>query len=68
MTKTKCSQCRGPGHGTRSHIPQLRVPIWDFPSGPVDKNSPANERDVDSIPGPERSHMTRTIKLRNCNY
>ena len=34
-----------------------KLKIWDFPSGPVVQNLPANAGDMDSIPGPERSHM-----------
>ena len=30
---------------------------WGFPGGSVVKNLPANARDMDSIPGPGRSHM-----------
>ena len=29
----------------------------DFPGGPVVKNPPANAGDMNSIPGPGRSHM-----------
>ena len=31
----------------------------DFPGGAVDKNLPANARDMGSIPGPGRFHMPR---------
>ena len=34
-----------------------KLKIWDFPSGPMVQNLPANAGDMDSIPGPERSHM-----------
>ena len=31
---------------------------WDLPGGPVVKNPPANAGDMNSIPGPARSHMS----------
>ena len=34
-----------------------RLDGQDFPSGPVDKNLPANAGDMSSIPGPGRLHM-----------
>ena len=34
--------------------------IGDFPDGAVVKNLPANAGDTGSIPGPGRSHMTRS--------
>ena len=33
---------------------------WDFPSGSVDKNPPANAGDTGLSPGPGRSHMPRS--------
>ena len=33
---------------------------WDFPGGAVVKNLPANAGDMDSSPGPGRSHMPRS--------
>ena len=33
---------------------------WDFPSGPVVKNPPANSGNTGSIPGSRRSHMPGT--------
>ena len=36
----------------------LRI-YWHFPGGPVVKNPPAKEADVDSISGLERSHMSQ---------
>ena len=36
----------------------------DFPGGAVVKNSPANAGDMDSIPGPGRSHMPWSNKAR----
>ena len=51
--------------------------LWDFPSGPVVKNPPVNARNTGSIPGPERSQMTKNRaqtlqqrsneKLAHCN-
>ena len=32
----------------------------DFPGGTVDKNLPANTRDMGSIPGPGRFHMPQS--------
>ena len=34
--------------------------LWDFPGGTVVKNSPANAGDMNSSPGPERSHMPQS--------
>ena len=34
--------------------------IWDFPGGTVVKNPSANAGDMDSNPGPGRSHMPRS--------
>ena len=34
----------------------------DFPGGTVEKNLPANARDIGSIPGLERCHMSRSNK------
>ena len=34
-----------------------KLNIWDFPGGPVVKNSPANSGDTGLIPGPGRFHM-----------
>ena len=34
--------------------------LLDFPGDPVDKNPPANARDMGSIPGPGRFHRTRS--------
>ena len=31
--------------------------LWDLPGVSVVKNLPANARDTDAIPGPERFHM-----------
>ena len=36
-----------------------KLNIWDFPGGPVVKNSPANSGDTGLIPGPGRFHMLR---------
>ena len=33
---------------------------WDFPSGAVVKNLPANVGDMGSSPGPGRSHMLQS--------
>ena len=38
----------------------IRRLTWDFPSGLVDKNLPANAGDTGSIPGPGRSHMPQS--------
>ena len=35
---------------------ELKMGKRDFPGGPVVKNPPANAGDVNSIPGPGRSH------------
>ena len=34
--------------------------FWDFPGGAVVKNPPANAGVMGSIPGPGRSHMSRS--------
>ena len=34
--------------------------IWDLPGSPVVKKPPANAGDMDSNPGPGRSHMPRS--------
>ena len=34
--------------------------LGEFPSGPVDKNLPANAGDMGSIPGPGRFHMPQS--------
>ena len=39
--------------------PQSRYLIVGFSGGPVVRNLPANARDMGSIPGPERYHMTQ---------
>ena len=39
--------------------------LGGFPGGTVVKNPPANAVDMDSIPGPGRSHMPRS-KLSPC--
>ena len=50
----------------RYHLTLVRMVIikkftnnksWDFPSGPVVKNPPANAGDTSLIPGPGRFHM-----------
>ena len=45
--------------GLSKHGPSVEIKIqyWDFPSGAVVKNPPANAGDTGSIPGPGRSHM-----------
>ena len=40
----------------------LRIALLGFPWCPVVKNSPANAGDMDSIPGPGRSHMPQGNK------
>ena len=39
---------------------QKEQEAWDFPSGAVVKNSPANAGDTGSSPGPGRSHMPQS--------
>ena len=45
---------------TDQHLVQTKAIHWDFPSGTALKNLPANAGDMGSIPGPGRSHMTRS--------
>ena len=47
---------------------QVKHKFWDFPSGPVVKNPPANAGDTGSIPGPGRSHMPRATKPVHHDY
>ena len=43
--------------------------FWGFPGGAVVKNLPANAGDMDSSPGPGRSHMPcRATKPVRHNY
>ena len=37
-----------------------KIKYWDFPSGAVVKNPPANAGDTGSSPGLGRSHMLRS--------
>ena len=39
---------------------------WDFPSGPVVKNLPANAGDIGLFPGPRRSipHVSKQLRAR----
>ena len=46
----------------------LKLRQRDFPGGTVDKNLPANARDIGSIPGPGRFHMPQATKLTHHNY
>ena len=39
-------------------LPQPKTERRDFPGGPVVKNPPVNAGNVDSIPGPGRSHVS----------
>ena len=39
---------------------EFKYTHMDFPGGAVVENPPANAGDMDSIPGPERSHMPRS--------
>ena len=40
-------------------MPQSKEGKWDFPGGPVVKNSPANAGDTGSIPDLGRFHMSQ---------
>ena len=42
------------------YVETLKKPFRDFPGGAVVKNVPANAEDTGSIPGPGRSHMSRS--------
>ena len=48
-----------PGVRIRSHIlrAQYKTASTGFPGGTVDRNTPANEGDTGTSPGPGRSHM-----------
>ena len=39
------------------YLSSIKTVKWDFPSGAVVKNPPANSGDTGSNPGPGRSHM-----------
>ena len=49
-------------------LEKLEISYWDYPVGPVVKNSPANKRDTGSIPGPEKCHMPWATKPMRHNY
>ena len=42
----------------------LKKDLWGFPGGAVVKHPPANAGDTGLIPGPGRSHMLRSNKVR----
>ena len=42
------------------HLGNSKKAAKDFPGGAVVKSPPANARDMDSIPGPGRSHMPQS--------
>ena len=50
----------------RKHILSFKKLFWDFPGGAVVKNPPASAGDMDSSPGPGRSHMLRDMQLSPC--
>ena len=39
-------------------VGQTDLKIWDFPGGAVDRNPPANARNMDLIPGLGRVHTS----------
>ena len=49
-------------------LEKLEISYWNYPVGPVVKNSPANKRDTGSIPGPEKCHMPWATKPVHHNY
>ena len=57
-----------PDQGTRSRMPQLKIPQGNFPGGAVVKNPPANAGDTGSRPGPRRFHMHGATKPVHHNY
>ena len=52
------------GAPVRFLVQVLRFHMLDFPGDPVVKNPSANAENIDSIPGPGRSHMPRSTQAQ----